>query len=120
MTCLGSYDTEKKKLVGVVGFDNWSTASVEMHVAGEGRWLSREMLVKSFLYPFMVGGVNVAIIRMDGGNTRAIKFVKKLGFVEACRIPRAWEEGRDMVIAAMHKENCRWIRPQSSHLEEAA
>lgn len=114
MICMGNYNADTEKLAGVVGFDNWSGASVEMHVAGDcPGWCNRELLFKVFAYPFLQGGLNVAIIRVSSGNAGSLKFVKKVGFKEQCRIPNAWDGGYDMVILAMQKDECRWldIRP---------
>jgi L-amino acid N-acyltransferase YncA len=110
LVVFGSFSEKENRLVGAVGFDNWGTKSVEMHCAGEGsRWVTKELLYKSFYYPFIIGGVNTIIGRVAADNKEALNFDKKLGFKEQCRIPNAWEDGIDLVILAMQKEDCRFL-----------
>ena len=115
----GQYSGARKELVGAVGFDNWSSSSVEMHCAGEGRWITRELIYKSFTYPFVRGGVEVVIGRVGGDNAKALKLNRHLGFVEQCRIPNAWEDGHDMVIMAMQKADCKWLDLATMHRKAA-
>tara|TARA_R110000772_G_scaffold51809_7_gene118899 strand:+ start:6641 stop:7075 length:435 start_codon:yes stop_codon:yes gene_type:complete len=119
LRCIGNYSTRLQELIGVVAFDNWSECSVEMHTAGNGNWLTRELLYKSFSYPFDHGGVNTVICRIDSGNARSLKFCERIGYKEQCRIPNAWEGSRDMVIVAMQKHECRWLNLFSAQKEAA-
>ena len=120
LVCFGNYDEEKGKLVAVVGYDNWSTASVEMHVASEGsNWMTKTLLANCFKYPFIHGGMKVLLGRVDEANSRAVRFNTAVGFKEVARIPNAWEGNRAMIIMAMQRNECRWIS-QDEQLSEVA
>jgi RimJ/RimL family protein N-acetyltransferase len=112
MVCFGQYDTAIKQLVAVVGYDNWSAASVEMHVASDlcSRWMTRELLYKCFSYPFERGGVNTVLGKTGSDNEAAIRLNTHLGFKEVVRIPHAWKGGEDMVIFAMQHDECKWLK----------
>jgi len=45
---------------------------------------------------------------VDSTNEKALRFDKKLGFVEEARISNAARAG-DLVILTMTKEQCRWL-----------
>mgnify|MGYP001819529277 CR=1 FL=1 len=110
----GQYSESKRRLIGAVGFDNWSPASAEMHCAGDPGWLTKELLFKAFYYPFVLGGVKVVIARVGSSNAEALRFDTRIGFVEQCRIPDAWDGGEDLVILALHKDNCKWLNMKNT------
>jgi hypothetical protein len=116
----GNYSSLERRLIGAVGFDNWSEASVEMLCAGDSGWLTRELLFKAFHYPFILGGVNVVLARVGSDNDEAIRLNKHLGFVEQCRIPKAWDGGEDLILMAMTKEQCRWLSLENGRFVNAA
>jgi len=119
MVCLGQYSLTKDKIVGVVGFDHWGPTSVEMHVTGEPGFVSKELLYKTFAYPFVIGDLDVVLGRIDSNNAKALRFNKHLGFKEMCRIPNAARSG-DLVVMAMQKSECRWLKIQGIPLMKAA
>jgi hypothetical protein len=110
MTCVGLYSHEDKDLKWVVGYDQWSQNSAEMHVAGDG-FVSREFLYKVFAYPFSHAGIKVLLGRVSSNNEDALKLNKHLGFERVCTIPDAADDG-DLVIMAMRREDCRWLKLQ--------
>ena len=119
MVVFGQYNVAKKRIIGAVGYDNWAINSVEMHCAGEGRWVTRELIYKSFQYPFIRGGVKVVIARVGGDNAKALKFNTHMGFKEQCRIPNAWDGDTDLVILAMQKTDCKWLDLAAMHKKAA-
>lgn len=119
LRCLGNWSLAENRLVGVVGYDNWGSTSVEMHVAGEKGFVSKELLYKAFAYPFVIAGLNVVMGRVNSNNKKALRFNKHLGFKEMCRIPNAVRNG-DLVVMAMQKSECPWLRIQGIDLKRVA
>ena len=119
MTAIGEYDPARDLITGVVGYDGWSKNAVEMHAAGDGNWLSREMLYRVFHYPFVSAGVNVIFCRVDASDEATLEFDRKVGFVEQCRLRGGSDDG-DMVILAMYKGDCKWLKVRHNHLEKTA
>jgi hypothetical protein len=108
--CIGQWDNNRERLIGVVGYDGWSVNMVEMHSAGEPGtyWLTKEMLSSAFTLPFEGAGRKVIISRVSTGNPVAVKMNVGLGFKEQCRIRDGADDG-DLIIFAMHKDECRWL-----------
>lgn len=95
-------------LMAVIGFDGWNGASVEMHVAGEGNWISRDLLFAAFDYPFNVGKVKMVLGRVPSGNFSAVRLNLHLGFRIEHTIRDAHPDGA-LHIMAMRREDCRWL-----------
>jgi len=101
--------TPAGRILGVVGFDGWNDASCQMHVAGVGNWVTRELLHAVFDYPFNKAGLKVVLGLVPSGNDRALKFNRHLGFTEVARIPDAHPDGA-LVLLQMRRENCKFLR----------
>jgi len=74
--------------------------SIVAHLAIER--LSRGFILAVFRYGFVQCGIQTAIATVDSDNDKALALNKRLGFVEACRIPNAAKHG-DMVIMTFDK-----------------
>jgi len=97
------------KLIGVVGYNNFTGTSCQMHMAGEGRWMNREFLYEAFRYPFETLGLTMVLGNVPSGNIRALRIDLKLGFKELLYIPGAHPDG-GIHLLQMKRENCRWLR----------
>lgn len=97
------------KIRGVVGFDNYNMASVQMHVAGEPGWLTRELIRVCFDYPFNVCKVKVIIGLVPSGNVDAIRFNKHLGFKVIHELEGAHPDG-SLVLMTMRRGECRYLK----------
>lgn len=97
------------RIIGAVGFDRWNGKSCEMHCAGEGNWLSRELLGAIFRYPFEVAGCSVVLAIVDSANERALRLNEHAGFERVATIEGGHPDG-DLVIMQMRREKCRWIQ----------
>lgn len=95
-------------LVGAVAYADFNGASMQMHCAGEGAWLSRRVLRHLFDYPFNVARCRVVIATVPATNARALSLNARLGFREVGRVPDAYPDA-DMVVMAMRRSECRWI-----------
>lgn len=108
LRCIGNV-TKEGKILGVVGFDGWNGASCQMHVAGEGNWVSKELIRVTFDYVFNVAGLNVLLGLVPSANEKALRFDKHVGFVEVARIEGAHPDGA-LVVLELRRENCRFLR----------
>lgn len=106
-------ENEAGELVGAVAFDSFSPgARCSMHCAGEAEnWCSRRLLKFCFEYAFNVAKCKVVVNTVDSDNVRSIEFTKHVGFKEVARI-RDGAGDKDLVILALHRDDCRWIRGQ--------
>lgn len=113
----GSYDgigsaigvEDGGKIIGGVLYDGFNGRSICMHVAGDGQWMTRELLRIAFDYPFNQLRVNAIIGLVDSLNVRARLFDEKLGFKLRCVIPDAGPNG-DLCIYSMMRTECRWLQ----------
>jgi RimJ/RimL family protein N-acetyltransferase len=106
--CIGRLSADGN-LMGVVGYDGYNGASVQMHVAGDGNWISRQLLWAAFDYPFNTMKCNVVLGLIPSGNKSAIELNEHLGFQIDTVIPHAHPDG-SLVIMAMYRDGCRWLK----------
>ena len=100
----------------VVVYDNFSSADCNMHVASDGssRWLTREALCHFFAYPFIQLGLRRVTAPVPADNHRALRFDRKLGFVDEGYHPHALPNG-DLVTLGMLRHRCRFIPKEYRH-----
>ena len=108
LMCIGRENSEGR-LMGVVGFDGYNGASFQMHSAGEGNWVSRDMLYACFHYPFVACDVSMLIGLVPSGNVHAAKFNAKLGFRTEYILQEAHPDGALLVMTMLRKD-CRFLR----------
>jgi len=97
------------RLIGVVGFNNFTGTSCYMHMAGEPGWMNRDFLREAFRYPFQTLDLTMVFGVVPSGNIRALGIDRKLGFVELLYIPGAHPDG-GIHLLQLKRENCRWLR----------
>jgi hypothetical protein len=114
--CLGTVNGGR--ILGVVGFDGYNGASIQMHVAGEPGWLTRGLIKATFDYAFNVCKVNVVLGLIPSGNVQAIRFNSMLGFSVRDTIEGAHPDG-SLVLMAMYRRECRYlIKDRNSNGQE--
>lgn len=97
------------KIIAVCGYDNFNGASIQMHIAGEGkRWLNREFLWYCFHYPFNELKVNLVVGLVPSSNKDALRFDTHLGFQVEHTVKNAHPLG-DIVILTMTREQCKYL-----------
>ena len=100
----------------VVGF-NWFIGSVcQIHVAYEDNWkyTPKELLKVVFEYAFKDAGREMVIGVVNSQNKQAMIFDKHLGFKELYRIVGAHDNGGDIVMLGMRKEDCRYLENENA------
>lgn len=118
MKCIGN--VLNGHLKGVVGYDNYNGASIMMHSAGDGNWLTKQMLQVVFDFPFNVCRVNMVIGLVPSGNRQALKFNTHIGFTTQCILEGAHPDGA-LVLMTMTREECRYLnRSYHGQKSEAA
>jgi hypothetical protein len=101
----------------VVGYDNFNGSSVMMHSAGEGHWLTPDMLWAAFDYPFNVCQANMVIGLVPSGNTAALRFNKHIGFKTELILEGAHPDG-SLVLMTMRRGECRYLTRRKRHGQE--
>jgi hypothetical protein len=108
LRCIGRLNAAGN-IMGVVGYDGYNGASVQMHVAGEGHWMSRDLLWAAFDYPFNVMECKVVLGLIPSGNKEALELNKHLGFQIDTVLPYAHPDGA-LVVMVMYRGDCRWLK----------
>jgi RimJ/RimL family protein N-acetyltransferase len=116
--CIGRLSADGN-LMGVVGYDGYNGASVQMHVAGDGNWISRQLLWAAFDYPFNTMKCNVVLGLIPSGNKTAIELNEHLGFQIDTVIPHAHPDGA-LVVMAMYRDGCRWLKAHQHWRQQSA
>ena len=102
---------ENGELSAGVVFNMFQGHSIWMHVAAEPgkRWLNRDFLFRCFAYPFIQLNCHrvTGLVRID--NLAAQKFDEHLGFKKEGIIRKGADDGTDLILYGMLKEECRWL-----------
>lgn len=100
---------EDKRLIAVVGFNGFCGGLCQMHMAGDGNWITREYLRVAFGYPFTQLKLAAVMGVVGADNERALKLDQHLGFREVHRVKDGWGNGIDLVLLEMKREDCKYI-----------
>lgn len=99
------------ELLAMVGFDDWTSNSVQMHV-----WLknphaiSRDLICECFRYAYEVANVGIVIGVTPCNNTAALELNRRLGFRRVYTLKDGFALGTDLAIQELRREECRWLR----------
>lgn len=100
------------QLVAGVLYEGFNTHNVWMHVGAEpgGKWLTRLFLKSCFHYPFVTLGCSRVSGYVEAWNTQARRFDEHLGFKQEAVLKGAASDGGDVILYAMWREGCRYVR----------
>lgn len=98
-----------RELRGVVGYSGFVGSTCSMHMAGIGRWITRELLWAAFDYPFNQLDMVQVFGYVSAHNAKALKLDKHLGFKPLLVVEGGWGLDVDMHVLTMRKEDCRWL-----------
>jgi hypothetical protein len=105
----GTVSPQTTSLLGVVAFNGFWGHVCTMHTAGEGNWVTRQLIWRSFDYPFRQLNLQAVLAPVAASNARALKFDQRLGFREVHRIIDGWDKGDDLVILQLLRADCHWL-----------
>lgn len=99
------------ELIAGVLYEGYNGKNVWMHVAAEpgGRWLTREFLRVCFAYPFIQLGCDRVSGAVENSNTAAKRFDEHLGFRPEAVLRGAAQDGGDVTLYVMWKDECRYV-----------
>jgi hypothetical protein len=96
-------------VLGVVAFTGFWGRVCSVHLAGEGNWVNRNLIWRSFDYPFRQVGVQAVLAPISAGNARSLNFAQRMGFKEVHRIRDGWADDVDLIILQLLREDCHWL-----------
>ena len=98
------------RLMAGVIYNNVDGTNLCMHVgAVDGcKWLTQQFLFAAFDYPFNQLQMRRVTAPIKSGNTRAIEFVKNLGFKHNGTL-RHYYADSDLVLYGMLRGECRFL-----------
>ena len=102
---------ENGRIVGGVVYTMYTGNGIMMNVAGGYKgWINRAFLRAAFAYPFkQLGCTRVSgLVRVD--NFAAQKFDERLGFKREGLVRRGDDDGTDLIMYGMLREECKWIK----------
>jgi len=101
--------SKKGTIDWVVGYNNWIGKTVQMHVVSLGEYNPKSMVYAAYEYPFNKWGVSIIFGVINSLNISSINLAVKAGFIEKERWEKMHDNGGDIVLMEMKKENCKWI-----------
>ena len=97
---------DNSKIHGMIVMDTWTENSCQVHIAIDTPMVFRcGLLEESFDYIFDFCGRGIVYGITPANDKRALKFNQHAGFVEVARLKDAHEEGVDLIIQEVRKEN---------------
>jgi hypothetical protein len=103
----------------VVALNAFLGKTCQIHVAMKDgfSYTPKAMLEAVFDYTFNQIGLELLVGIVNSKNAPAMKYDKHLGFEESHRLPGVHDDGGDIVIMTMNREQCRYLK---STVKEAA
>lgn len=102
---------EDGRITAIVGFDDWTANSAQMHVWIESpQAMNRTLIVECLRYLFITCDRGIAIGVTPCNNEPALEFNRRLGFNRLVTIKDGYALGTDIAIQELRRENCRWLR----------
>ena len=94
-----------------IGYTSFLGKTCQIHVVNfNKKYTPRKLLWAAFDYPFNQAGVETLIGIVNSNNDLAMKYDQNLGFKEVYRFEGVHDEGGDVVVFEMKKQDCRFIK----------
>lgn len=98
------------ELVAVVVFDTFSTTGCFVHIAsGARKWMSREFGIVAMTYPFIQLALPRISCIVSTNNRMSLRFTRQFGWIEEGIMRRAGNDGEDIILFGMLRQECRWL-----------
>lgn len=94
-----------------IGYTSFLGKTCQIHVVNfKKKYTPRRLLWAAFDYPFNQVGVETLIGIVNSNNDLAMKYDQNLGFKEAYRFKGMHDDGGDIVVFEMKKQDCRFLK----------
>lgn len=97
------------KISCVVVFHNLRQTGCEVSIVSD-RGLSKGFIKVVFGYAFQLANLSRLSALVETGNQESIEMVEKLGFKREGTLRHAADNGSNLYIYGMLKEECKWVR----------
>lgn len=102
---------QDKAIEWCIGYTSFLGKTCQIHVVSfNKKYTPRKLLWAAFDYPFNQAGVETLIGIVNSKNDLAMKYDQNLGFKEVYRFEGVHDEGGDVVVFEMKKQDCRFIK----------
>jgi len=103
--------TKPSDLCAVVVLERIGRHTADVHIKSDGRrrWASRRIVKALFSIAFDTLDLNRMEARIATGNVASLQLVKRLGFRLEATLRDGHGPGRDAILAAITRKDCRWI-----------
>jgi RimJ/RimL family protein N-acetyltransferase len=98
-------------IVGVAVFDTFSDTDCLLHVVSDGsrRWLTRQFILKTLLFPFGQLGLRRITSLVSVLNEDSVRFCNDFGWKLEGVLRKAGPRGENMFLFGLLRTECRWI-----------
>jgi RimJ/RimL family protein N-acetyltransferase len=99
------------EIIAAVLYQDFNGSNVFVHVAAEPgkRWLTRDFLYWTMHYPFVQLGARRMTGWVEVNNFASRRFDEHVGFKEEAVLKGAGQDGQDVILYVMHREDCRHV-----------
>ena len=102
---------ETKVIEWCIGFTAFIGKTCQIHVVNfNKKYTPRKLLWATFDYPFRQLGLESLIGIVNSNNEQAMKYDQNLGFKEVHRFVGLHDDGGDIVVFELKKDECRFIK----------
>ena len=102
---------DTKVIEWCIGFTNFIGKTCQIHVVNfNKKYTPRKLLWATFDYPFRQLGLESLIGIVNSNNEQAMKYDQNLGFKEVHRFAGLHDDGGDIVVFELKKDECRFIK----------
>ena len=102
---------DTKVIEWCIGFTAFIGKTCQIHVVNfNKKYTPRKLLWATFDYPFRQLGLESLIGIVNSNNKQAMKYDQNLGFKEVHRFVGLHDDGGDIVVFELKKDECRFIK----------
>lgn len=113
---------DKGKIVAASVFDTWTFSTVTMHMMAHSyrAVVESKFAEEVFNYIFTTCDYKHMLGAIAGDNTASLRMAKRYGFEEIHRVEEGFNEGIDLVLIKLKREDCPfWAGVENEQTESA-
>jgi RimJ/RimL family protein N-acetyltransferase len=98
------------EVIAAVIYDDFNGSNIFMHLAAVPgkKWLNRHFLHEAFKHPFVTLKAKRITLWIEKTNVACRIFVSHLGFTQEAKLEGAAQDGGDIVLYRMFRQDCRY------------